>query len=105
VARIVAIVPDLMLSSRVVESLGAVGHEVEVVASLADGFGGDAIVCDLDAVDPEGVMEAGVPVLGFYSHVDVDTREAAKAAGIDVVVPRSRMARELPQLVEVLLAG
>jgi hypothetical protein len=42
-------------------------------------------------------------VLGYYSHDDIDTREAAEAAGVDLVVPRSRMARELPQLVERLL--
>ena len=42
-------------------------------------------------------------MLGFYSHVDVDTRRRAEAAGVDVVVPRSRMAREMPELVESLL--
>ena len=44
-----------------------------------------------------------MPVLGYYSHVDVETSEAAEAAGVDLVVPRSRMARELPELVERLL--
>jgi hypothetical protein len=47
----------------------------------------------------------GMPVLGYYSHVDVETKEAAEAAGIDLVVPRSRMARELPDLAERLLDG
>jgi hypothetical protein len=45
-----------------------------------------------------------VPVLGYYSHVDVETRERAEAAGVDRVVPRSRMARELPQLVAAMLS-
>ena len=31
---------------------------------------------------------------GFYSHVDVDVRERALAAGFDLVVPRSRINRE-----------
>ena len=44
-----------------------------------------------------------MPALGFYSHVDVETKRAAEAAGVDLVVPRSRMARELPALVEGLL--
>ena len=35
-ARVLAVVPDLMLSSRVAESLGAAGHEVTVVASLPE---------------------------------------------------------------------
>jgi hypothetical protein len=45
-----------------------------------------------------------VSVLGYYSHVDKDTREAAEAAGVDLVVPRSRMAREGAALVEGLVA-
>ena len=102
-ARVLAVVPDLMLASRVAEGLGAAGHEVEVVAALPEAVEADAIVCDLDAVDAKAVAAAGVPALGFYSHVDVETREAAQAAGVDVIVPRSRMARELPDLVEKLL--
>jgi hypothetical protein len=43
-------------------------------------------------------------VLGNYSHVDGGTKEAAEAAGVDLVVPRSRMARELPDLAEKLLS-
>jgi hypothetical protein len=43
-------------------------------------------------------------VLGFYSHTDVKTREGAQKAGVDLVVPRSRMAREMPALVAGLLA-
>ena len=58
----------------------------------------DLIVADLDAENPEALVGLGMPVLGYYSHVDVETREAAEAAGVDLVVPRSRMARELPEL-------
>ena len=94
-----------MLSSRVAEGLGAAGHEVEVVAALPGKVEADVVVCDLDAVDPVAVAAAGLPALGFYSHVEVETRRAAEAAGVDLVVPRSRMARELPALVERLLSG
>jgi hypothetical protein len=104
VARVLAIVPDLMLSSRVAESLRSAGHDVAVVQSLPDLVEADVLVCDLDAVDPKEVARADAPSLGFYSHVDVETKSAADAAGIDLVVPRSRMARELPQLVDKLLA-
>ena len=44
------------------------------------------------------------PRLGFYAHVDQDTRRRAEEAGFDLVVPRSRMNREGPALVERLLA-
>ena len=45
-----------------------------------------------------------MPSLGFYSHVEQDVRQAAEAAGYDLVVPRSRMNREGAALVERLLA-
>ena len=47
---------------------------------------------------------AGIRTLAFYSHVDVRTRERAEQAGFDAVVPRSRMPREGPQLIERLAA-
>ncbi len=102
-ARVLAVVPDLMLSSRVVEGLGAAGHEVEVLAVLPATIDADVLVCDLDAVDEAAVAAAPVPALGFYSHVDVDTKRAAEEVGVGLVVPRSKMARELPALVEGLL--
>jgi hypothetical protein len=105
VAKIVAIVSDLMLASRVSESLKAAGHDVSVASNLPDPLEAEAIVCDLDTADIDTVSAAPVPTLGFYSHVDVDTKQRAEAAGIDLVVPRSRMARELPQLTAKLLEG
>ena len=61
------------------------------------------MIVDLDNADLERRPPAGQPRLGFYSHVDVDTRRRAEEAGFDLVVPRSRMAREMPELVERLL--
>ena len=104
-ARILAIVPDLMLASRVEESLRSAGHDVVVSASLPDAIEAELLVCDLDAVDPDEIAQASVPALGFYSHVDVETKRAAEAAGIDIAIPRSRMARELPQLIDKLLSN
>jgi hypothetical protein len=104
VARVVAVVSDLMLASRVQESLRAAGHEVVVTSTLPDPLAADAIVCDLDAADAAAVAATGLPSLGFYSHVEVETKREAEAAGLDLVVPRSRMARELPQLLERLLS-
>lgn len=102
-AKIVAIVSDLMLASRVNESLKAAGHEVSVVPKLPDPLEAEAIVCDLDTADLDDIATAGLPTLGFYSHVDVETKQRAEAAGLSLVVPRSRMSRELPQLMERLL--
>lgn len=106
-ARVVAISADLLLGSKVDAMLRAAGHEVTLSPALAEAPLDDAelIVADLDAENPEALVGLGVPVLGYYSHVDVDTRKAAEAAGLDLVVPRSRMARELPNLAAELLEG
>jgi hypothetical protein len=105
VARVLSLSSDLMLGSRVQETLTAAGHEVVTSASLEQAAwdGVELIVADLDVEGPEALVGLGMPVLGYYSHVDVETRKAAEAAGVDLVVPRSRMARELPDLVEGLL--
>jgi hypothetical protein len=107
VAQVLSISGDLMLGSKVQETLSAAGHEVTASPSLEEATwdGVDLIVADLDVENPEALVGLGMPVLGYYSHVDVETRKAAEAAGVDLVVPRSRMARELPDLVEGLLDG
>jgi hypothetical protein len=107
VARIVAVAPDLMFASRIEATLAAAGHDVDLAGSVAEARdleGTDLVVADLDREPADAVVGMGVPVLGFYSHTDVETRRRAEAAGVDVVVPRSRMAREMPALVERLLA-
>jgi hypothetical protein len=104
-ARVVALAADLMLGSKVEATLSAAGHEVTLSPSLQEAplDGVDLLVADLDAGNPEALVGLGIPVLGYYSHVNVETRETAEAAGVDLVVPRSRLARELPQLAERLL--
>lgn len=98
-ARVAALVQDLMLASRVRTSLEASGHEVEQDSSLPDELDGiDLVVADLDAVPPEQLAELGVPVIGFYQHTDTEMKARAEAAGLFIVVPRSRMVRELPEL-------
>jgi hypothetical protein len=106
-ARVVAVAADLMLGSKVEATLVAAGHEVSLAPSLQEARldGVDLLVADLETESPEALVGLGVPVLGYYSHVDVETREAAEAAGVDLVVPRSRLARELPALADRLLGG
>jgi hypothetical protein len=106
-ARVVAYVPDLLFGSRVLAALQAAGHEAALVAELRPEqiAGADVIVIDL-TVDAEQRIErasaalaAGVGTLAFYSHVETDVRKLAEQAGFDLVVPRSRMAREGAALV------
>jgi hypothetical protein len=104
-ATVAALVPDLMFASRVEETLRAAGHDVVAVPTIeaVEAQSADVVVADLAEIDPSELRRVPSPVLGFYSHVDVDTRRRAEAAGIDVVVPRSRLAREMRELVESLL--
>lgn len=115
--RALALIPDLLFGSKVVSSLGAAGIEVEMVGDaeaardrLRDA---DVLIVDLTGeVDGAALVESlaqggaldGVKTLGFYSHVDTQTRERATRAGFDLVVPRSRMAREGGELVSRLLS-
>jgi hypothetical protein len=94
-ARVAVVAPELMFGSRIVGGLHAAGHDV--VDPSADP---DLVIADVELVDPSDV--AGRTRLGFYPHTQVELRRRAEAAGFDLVVPRSRLARELPQLVEKL---
>jgi hypothetical protein len=129
VARVIALVPDLLFGSQVQGALAAAGHDVvlagdeakarerlgggedasEVRSETQQGAGSGAdgatvLVIDLtdDRFDGAATLEAlnadgalsGVSTLAFYSHVDAAVRERAQQAGFDLVVPRSRMARE-----------
>ena len=117
-ARVVTFTADLLFGSRVQGSLAAAGEDVELVsdreslrAALEDAGGGapEVLVVDLTDAALRGAEEvralhdagalARTRTLGFYSHVESDARERAQRAGFDLVVPRSRMAREGAALV------
>jgi hypothetical protein len=110
VARVALLCPDLLFGSKVEGGLRAAGHEVTRFSSVEDARGAadaDVLVVDLTSDVSERVGlggVSGVRTLAFYSHVEADTRAAAEAAGFDLVVPRSRMAREMGVLVDRLAA-
>ena len=119
-ARVAALVPDLLFGSRLQGAMTAAGHEltllagVDQLAELLEGEPVDVLVVDLTdaALDGAGALvrlrDAGrmgdARSLAFYAHVDVAARERAHSAGFDLVVPRSRIAREAGQLVSQLAA-
>jgi DNA-binding NarL/FixJ family response regulator len=77
--------------------------------------GADVVIFDLSDAAADGVQAAtslaqrgllgNVRTVGVYAHVEAGVRERAQQAGFDLVVPRSRMAREGAQLVSGLLAA
>lgn len=109
-ARVVAFIPDLLFGSNVVGSLGAAGHAVQLVSDPSAAEGADVLIVDLTADVEERLSKVAgllgaLPSLAFYSHVEAEVRDQAQAAGVDLVVPRSRMAREGPALVDRLLTA
>jgi DNA-binding response OmpR family regulator len=117
-ARVALLCPDLMFGSRVEEALRAAGHEVTryagedparaaveranalVVDLTADEFDAAALVASMRA----GRELEGTVTVGFYPHVEQDVRRRAEEAGVDVVVPRSRMARDGAAVLEIALS-
>jgi hypothetical protein len=105
VARVVAFIPDLLFGSNVLGALKAAGHDA-ALASDAEAVrrelpGAQALVVDLTADAAARIEQMSVFIqprdvktLAFYSHVETDVRTRAEQAGFDVVIPRSRMARE-----------
>jgi hypothetical protein len=111
VARILALAPDLFFAAKIKETLTAAGHEVSLAAGSED-FSSqdqppDVVIVDLDSSSGYDTGHFGDPtrLLGFYSHVDVETRRHAEEAGFDLVVPRSKMAREMPDLIARLIGS
>jgi hypothetical protein len=113
-ARVVALLPDLLFGSKVQGMLAAAGHDVAVAgtpeAVLEQLEGAELLVVDLCEDAPRRIellaAAAGErKTLAFYLHTDVETRTRALDAGMDLVVPRSRMAREGAALADGLLAA
>jgi hypothetical protein len=117
VARVLVLTADLLFGSRVQGALAAAGQDAQLVGDerrlrellLEEGStGADVLVVDLTGdLDGAGIVRSlagegrldATRTLGFYSHVDLAAREGAEEAGFDLVVARSRMAREGAEIV------
>src|SRR5258706_3951303 len=107
-APIVLLCRDLMFVSKVTATARTLGVAVQVVRDPAQlpqgGQQGGRLLVDLNQA---GAIEAaaawktatGGRVIGFVSHVDTETIERARGAGLDEVVPRSRFTAMLEQIV------
>jgi hypothetical protein len=119
-ASVVVLTADLLFGSNVQGMMSAAGHEVRLSGGegpLRDALvesTPDVLVADLTDQALQGVQTvaelrtegflSGVKLLAYYSHVEPGVRDLALAEDFDLVVPRSRMAREGGLLVEGLIA-
>jgi len=112
--RVVAVVPDLFFAAKITATAEATGVPLEtpslgaatarcrelrpalVILDLGEGEAALEIARELKA-DP---ATARIPIVGFYSHVEGMTRNAALAAGIDHVLPRSAFVTRLAALLQ-----
>lgn len=114
-ARVVAFVPDLLFGSRVLDAIQAAGHEPVLAADIEavrrELPQAELLIVDLTAdaaarIDEVAALpRSGLRTIGFYSHVETEVRKHAEQAGFDLVVPRSRMAREGSTLLSRVLSA
>ena len=106
-----AAIPELFFAARVKEvarasrtslMLTAVGHVPEVAEvwkpQLVILELGSAEVLDAVRELKANLATRAIRVVGFYSHVDQETRRAAEEAGVDLVLPRSAFTARLAEL-------
>jgi hypothetical protein len=97
VTVVVALVTDLMDRSRIT---AAIDDPITFVRGLdADALGAaDVVLVDLTRFDDVEAVRAAVPdgrIVAFGPHVDDESLDLARVAGIDVVVARSQFFRDL----------
>jgi CheY-like chemotaxis protein len=109
VKTVLALVNNLMFSVKIRDVANTMGGHVTLVADNEEmleklDIRPSLLILDLTAVK-EGwqevvakAKEAGVPVLAYGPHVEVELRQAAEAAGCDEVVANSKLNLELPNL-------
>ena len=112
--NIIAVVDDLFFASKIRGTAEQVGTRVSFVRSIADAAAKardeapTLIIADLnasccDALELARALKgddslAGVPLLGFFSHVQTELQQAATAAGYDRVMPRSAFTKNLADI-------
>lgn len=113
-AAAVVVVRDLLFATKITGTAQVLNVSTRSVAdadTLRSELGnGDTRLVIVDMALPEGEAENAIraaaesqpkpTIVAFYSHVETALRDAAQAAGADLVVPRSRFAADLPALLE-----
>lgn len=108
---IIAVVDDLFFASKIRGTAEQIGTHVQFVRSIpaaiekARDEAPALVIVDLNASCCDAIelaralkgdeMLAGVPLLGFFSHIQTELQQAAVAAGYDRVMPRSAFTKNL----------
>jgi len=114
--RIIALVDDMFFASKIRATAEALGVDIsfprtrELALEKLQEKQPDRIVVDLhnqrfDPIQFAVEMKASekvraIPLLGFFSHVEVELQRQATTAGFDTVVPRSVFARDLASILQ-----
>lgn len=102
---VLAVVDDMFFKSKIRAVAEAVGVEISFPrtkeALLQKTPQADLVIVDLQnqKIDPLSLPSelGGVRLLGFFSHVEVELRQRAVAAGYEVL-PRSVFVRDLAEI-------
>jgi PleD family two-component response regulator len=111
---ILAILDDLMFTSKIKAAAGQLAAPVSFARSKADALSGmqanrpALVILDLNnaRTDPLGIVAAmkadpalaDVPTIGYASHVQTDVIEAARQAGVGQVLARSAFTQKLSDI-------
>src|SRR5207247_1291978 len=105
---------DLFFASKIRGTGEQVGARIVFVKSISDAMQKTRdespvlVIADLNArccnvIELAGALKSddalsGIPLLGFFSHVQTDLERTATDAGFDRVIPRSVFARDLVKI-------
>lgn len=110
--RVVAVVDDMFFASKIRATAEALGVEISFPRSkealVEKAREAQLILVDLhnQKFDPVALATdlkadeelRAIPMVGFFSHVEVELQRNALAAGFDQVLPRSAFSRDLPKI-------
>ena len=103
--KVLALVSDLMFSSRITAEAKSAGAAVQILRKpeQLEAAEGDLLLADLNV--PGAAVSAakwasatGRRVVGFVSHMDAAAIAAAREAGVQEIMARSRFVEVLPEL-------
>jgi hypothetical protein len=105
VQPVLCLVRDLLFFSKIRSAAATAGLELKSVRDPSKLIGEVGVGLLLD-LNQEGALQAAIawrlqtsrPVVGFVSHVDIETIKAARVAGINRVLPRSQFEQNLPTI-------